>query len=1140
MPVLCRVVVLLTGGELMTLELNPGQREAVDTRAERVVVSAGAGSGKTRVLVQRFVDRVLECEKAGRPSPLRSVLLITFTDKAAGELTERVRSTLLSLGRPDLAREVDGAWISTIHSFCARIVRRHALELGVDVGFGVLTDPRGGIERSEAFERATRLCLETPDVREPISALVTEGVQDLRSTVLGAYDRARSRGVSPHDVEVPRPREFRADLDALARVLEERLPEYEGLLSSTTSHTNFAGYRTLRDEIPRVRDIKDDRARAEAAIGLGVHRGAMTVGGRTKELTASINEALAAVVQAAVDAVAAHRAADWRALLVAFADEYEAAKRAAAVLDFEDLQLLTLRLWRERPDIAERVGEQFVEIMVDEFQDTNPLQMQVIEPISRGGQCVVGDVQQSIYRFRDADVGLLLGKRERADADAGGQACRLTVNYRSDARLLAGLNAVFGSEDFFGSDYLVLESGATQDSPWPADAPVIEGLIVDKSACPEKDWREVEARAVAGRLREVVDAGWATPSEVVVLLRASTTMPIYVSALKDAGFDVVAPSSGGFYATPEYADVRALLRAIADPLDDEGMLALLAGGFGGISDDGLLALAGAREHSGFWGALCERSDVLSGRDAVRASRLRETLGVLHDQRGRLQLADAILYAVAAIGANGGLLERSSASANVRKIARIAAEFEGEGAGDPAAFLQHLDDREAFVPRETAAGLAADGGGAVRVMTVHAAKGLEFPVVAVADLGHQSPNRHPGFLLAANGDRMMAVSRGPQRGKSDKTPNAAAWQRAIDAEAELDLAESKRVFYVACTRAERALLLAGSIDAIGKVTEDSAAGWVLGAAALADGAADGVIDVRVLSADDVPVVGRESAGTGEHEGGPQVAAVPPQLLSGHALEPPREVSYTALSLFDRCAYRFFAERMLRVGSLDVGRAEDPKAFGSALHAAMELVARGETVDTARLAALATSHGLPAESVERLVAARAAVAASGLEPLIVRGRAEMPFAVAVDGGVVRGTMDLVAVEDGRAAVLDYKTGQTWDATGARYQAQAEVYALALLEAGVADVTVRFVHVEAGCEEATYRFDSSDRIRIRTLVEGALTRMRTGEFPPLQAYDYVLCADCPVSGNLCPVVHPHTRGKRSAQAVGGNSSEAASSVR
>jgi len=1103
---------------------NPGQLDAVEARADRIVVSAGAGSGKTRVLVQRFVDRVLERERAGEPSPLRSVLLITFTDKAAGELTERVRRTLLDAGRADLAREVDGAWISTIHSFCARIVRRHALELGVDVGFAVLADPRSGLERAAAFERAVRTCVDDPVSGEEVASLVEEGVQALRSTILAAYDRARSKGVPVASVVAARPTGLGEALSVLARTLEEVLPAYRGLGETATVAGNLASFAALREEIPAMQGMSAERASA-AASALGRYRGALRGNEEMKTLTGTVNEALAEAVQAAVDAIAGQRAEAWRTVLVEFAEEYERSKAAQGVLDFEDLQLLTRRLWSERPDIVERIGSRFVEVMVDEFQDINPLQLQVIAPISRGSQCVVGDVQQSIYRFRDADVGLLEEKRRSAEDAQDARACRLTVNYRSDARLLQGLNGIFGSADFFGDDYLTLESGAGPDEGlgWPDSAPRIEGLIVDKTRCPDKDWREVEALALASRLSAIVEEGWAQADDIVVLVRASTTMPVYVDALRAAGFDVIAPSSGGFYATPEYADVRALLRVLANPLDDEGVLALLAGGLGGLSDDALLALSRPRAEGGLWGALQERGMSLSEADSRRAGTVSDTIGRLLGMRGRLRLADAILHAASVLGPDGGLFERPDAWANVRKIVRLTTEFEGTGVGDPAAFLRHLDDRETYVPREPAGGLAAEGAGAVRVMTVHAAKGLEFPVVAVADLGHQPPNKYPSFLLAADGERLLAVSRGPEKASADKLPKASAWLAAIEAEKALDLAEAKRVFYVACTRAEQALILAGSVDAPDAAPEGVASVWVLDAARRMGDAGSGLLKVDLLGADDVPATHEPASATHSGDENETDTAPAPRLPESGPIAAPREVSYTALALYDRCAYRFFAERMLCVGSLDIPKPEDPKAFGSALHAALELVARGETVDDAALSRLAAAHGLPETALERLSAAREAVRRSGLEPLIAAGRPETEFAIAVEGGVVRGTMDLLSVADGRATVLDYKTGMTWDASGARYSAQAEVYALALLDAGVQAVEVRFVHVEAGCEEATYAFGPIDAQRIRSGIEGTLARMSEGEFPPLRAYDFVLCADCPVSGGLCRVVHPHTRAKR-----------------
>ena len=216
-------------------DLNAGQQAAVDSTAGRIVVSAGAGSGKTRVLAVRFADAVLAGEAAGAASPMRSVLLITFTDKAAGELVERVRRVFLERGRPDLAREVDGAWISTIHGFCARIVRRHALELGIDPAFGVLADPQVGVVRMEAFERAAMEHLSDAGIAHLMGL---HGPVVLRATVWAAYGRVRSMGSDVSDVTPCAPPDLRGALRDLVPVLRDTVDSYGGLASNKTIDSN--------------------------------------------------------------------------------------------------------------------------------------------------------------------------------------------------------------------------------------------------------------------------------------------------------------------------------------------------------------------------------------------------------------------------------------------------------------------------------------------------------------------------------------------------------------------------------------------------------------------------------------------------------------------------------------------------------------------------------------------------------------------------------------------------------------------------------------------------------------------------------------------------------------------------------------
>jgi ATP-dependent helicase/nuclease subunit A len=1151
MRLLLGVSVLQGGDALMTTILNRGQRTVLDSTARRIVVSAGAGSGKTRVLAERFVATVLRRVAEGDAAAIRAVLLITFTDKAAGELAERVRRSFLEHDRADLARQVDTAWISTIHGFCARMVRRHALELGVDPAFSVLADPDVGIARTDAFEAAATSLLGDADLDAMIDHI---GVAALRSSVLAAYDTMRSKGVTAQDVRPASGGDVGAALAVLEDDLATVLPRYRELPWTATIAGNLEAWDRLREQLA----LRHAGSSSAIAYGIEAEAGARALlesladakgraqgGEEMRDLTRTVNAAIEGALQAVLDSEATRWSASWCRLLAGFDETHEQAKSARAALDFEDLQLLTRRLWRERPEAADRYRRQFVEVMVDEFQDTNQLQIEAIEPVAGAGLCVVGDVQQSIYRFRDADVALFQERQRGALTDDNSQACQLTVNYRSGAELLSALNGMFSLPWFFGDDYLHLEAGAAADRVRQADpggkqkgglpdAPAVEALVVDKSGCESGTWRDVEAQALARRLRSLVEMGLALPGEIVVLVRSTTTMPPYVSALKDAGFEVLASAAGGFYGTAEVADVRALLRVLANPLDSEGVLDLLAGGFGGLSDDALYLLATKREDRDLWAALGEVGEVgLDERDAERATLVRETIDGVRALMSRIRLADGILYAAEVLGPGGGCLARPGGWANVQKAARLAAEFERSTPADPASFLRHLDQRETFVRKEAVASLAAEGGDAVRVMTVHAAKGLEFPVVAVADLGHGQVNTNADVLLRDVDGTLVAAARGPEVGKPGER-RASAWGEAAEAAKRLDMEEARRVFYVACTRAERMLLLSGSADLTKPRSGSTAIEWVLQAAEETPG-----ITVTLVAPDEAKPAGVENLPGAPSSHAPMrvsdpcgasmvapatgyvVRERPAQKpgLGWHPREiaPPPEISYTALTLFGACAYRFFAERMLKIGSIDVMDPDDPRTFGTMLHGALQLLALGEELDAERLAEIARACGSPETAVPRLAACVAAVRDSAAGRLLETGQPEVEFALAVAGGVVRGSMDLLVRDGARAIVLDYKTGATWDAEGSHYAAQAEVYALALLEAGCEEVSVRFVHVEAGCEEAVFAFVPHDAAPVRGRVEAVFARMSTGAFPPRAAFDPLVCGDCPVSGSLCPVVHP-----------------------
>ena len=473
--------------------MNEQQIAAVEARGE-VFVSAGAGTGKTSVLVERFVRGV--CDEG---LDVESVLVITYTRKAAGELRARIRAALLERGRPDLARELDGAWISTIHGFCSRLLRAHPFSVGIDPRFHELDEEHGAVLRGEAFDRA----LETfcaAGGSERLTLLATYGSKRLRKMLTGVYETLRSAG-----------RELTLELDDPAD-LDDRLSDLrgaaQGLLADTGATENHVAAAQAALDLPSLPDTLIDLAALRT-------RGARA---------ASFEEARKNVELAALELVATRDKALLQELLDLFAAEYQSGKERESALDFEDLQLFARDLLVGDARVLEAEQLRFRSIMVDEFQDTNALQCEVIdllagEPAAPAREpkemFFVGDEFQSIYGFRHADVDVFRERRAAAQ-----QRFSLTENYRSRPEVLAAVNHVFGEE--FGDGYQPLAaSGAFPD---PVFGHPVELLLTDKESYREsgEHWRRAEARAIARRVRELVDVGAATPGEIVLLFAAGT------------------------------------------------------------------------------------------------------------------------------------------------------------------------------------------------------------------------------------------------------------------------------------------------------------------------------------------------------------------------------------------------------------------------------------------------------------------------------------------------------------------------------------------------------------------------------------------------------------------------------------------
>ncbi|HEX6490242.1 MAG TPA: UvrD-helicase domain-containing protein, partial [Gaiellaceae bacterium] len=645
-------------------EPNPEQRAAIDARGH-VFVSAGAGTGKTLVLVQRFANAV--CDEG---LDVGSVLVITYTERAAGELRTRIRRELVERGRFDLARQLDGAWISTIHGFCHRLLKTYPFAAGLDPRFRVLDDSQARVLRGEAFEEAlAEFC--AGDEPRRLRLLATYGSGGLRRLLTGVYETLRAAG---------RPLDLQVGEDA---ALGQRLA---ALREAARCLADEEGYEEQRAQAVRLLELLERDRRADDLLDLS----AFATRGGPRERFASYEAARKAVEQAALDELAKRDRELLQELLEAFARAYAVAKEREAGLDFEDLQLNARDLLREHAELRQREEWRFRAVMVDEFQDTNRLQCELIDLLAGEELFFVGDEFQSIYGFRHADVHVFRERREQA-----GALLPLTLNYRSRPEVLAAVNFFFGAD--FGDEFQPL--AASGEFPDPVFGTPVELLVTDKASYTGTGvhWRRGEARAVAQRVQELVDSGAAQPGEIVLLFAAGTDAEWYEEELRARGLPTYRMTGRGYFGQQQVADLLAYLRLLHNRYDDEALVTVLASPLVGVSNDALVLLRrSASKRPLFKGlertlpsGVAPRDERLFQAFRQRFERLVTAARTLSLERLCEEIVAAHDYDLAVLAQWDGRRRY----ANLRKLARLARSYEELRGTDIEGFVRFVYEQD---------------------------------------------------------------------------------------------------------------------------------------------------------------------------------------------------------------------------------------------------------------------------------------------------------------------------------------------------------------------------------------------------------------------------------------------------------------
>ena len=844
--------------------LMPQQLQVVKTLDRPMFVSAGAGSGKTFTLTRRIVY-ALSPESGPFVEHLDQVLAITFTKDAAAEIRDRVRRALIEEGMDEEALTVDDAWISTIHGMCSRILRAHALELGIDPEFTVLTDTDELMDQAveHVLGRATAPDA-APELATSLKALYAwypmageGGTFGAGTTIKGLVrDLLELSSQLPGGMDDVCVARGQADTSALADAYRAAL----GASKATTEKAQVA--LDAIDAFEASGKTMEDAARLMMSCSMPRASKAFPKE-QVELLKAEAADAFINIVLAcggpALDALVG--------LARAVEAEYRALKADQSAFDNNDLLRMAYEALRDYPAIRAAYEGRFKMVMIDEFQDTDQMQVDLIRYLTGAGEralCTVGDAQQSIYRFRGAEVEVFRRQERKVGSSAApvaavpsdapaGELVKLVRNFRSHDEVLRYVARVFdGDTGGLMQGFLDLEPSDKRKDKLKAKASRRQALFVAGGSTQERT--QAKARAIAERFQALVKAGQ-PQGDMVLLLGRMTNADVYAQAFRDQGLDCVIAGGSVFAQAAEVQTVRALVCALANPADTaQGFMPLLASPMFALGAQEFLALAtkldsetGETSRRNIDAGIMSDSDVPGLQGLPLVTRAREVLRYALRRVGHDSFAAIARDVVNASGWFVRLAQRgpegNAIAANVLKALDAVAEAEAELGNSPRSIALAFD--RFLAGKEAPGALNEEGDGAVRIMTVHASKGLEYPVVAVAEcfgvrkssgaaqMGRVEggarvvalPARFDGVKLAdgtfVKGDDVKKQFEHAFKGKGTSLwlppelmedvcatgSPAEAFARLRNDDLQLSLEERARLLYVAMTRARELVILA---------------------------------------------------------------------------------------------------------------------------------------------------------------------------------------------------------------------------------------------------------------------------------------------------------------------------------------------
>lgn len=1034
----------------MSKNPTPEQALAINTIKSNVSLLAGAGSGKTYVLMKRFVQ-ILRADLSVNPT---NIVAITFTRKAADEIKGRVRQAVgecVEQAQTDLERlrwqehlqKVESAPISTIHSLCSRILRDNPVETQLDPEFTILED----FEAQDFFKETLQQYLRK-NIKEnaALRRLVqTYGVNSFVNQVTALGDKL-SELVRDDNLAEPYLK-AKEELPTLQQKLFAAVREVIEAREALGAKTK--GRQTLTEAAGLLDEMQKQLLAPEPDCSLLDASGVVKVSGKAlaAELTnlKNLRQELNHVI---LNAKGCDLVQDWLAVLQEFYACLSARKQENNVLFNDDLDLLAIEHLQKNEALRQKYQERYKYIMVDEFQDTNERQRQLIYLLcgnkldGKNNLFIVGDVKQSIYRFRHADVSVFNKVKEDIAQNAG-QNLGMKTNFRSTQSIVESCNTAFCQLMDLPKEEICLEhhEGANTGGAKICLLQVPYKSKDDDLGAKEDKWQK-EAEAIAAYLQQElpkVEPQFRPGASKAILLRAMTHCEILRQTLQGYGINCVVVKGKGFYEQQEVLDILNLMAALHNRYASLELAGALRSNYFGLDDATLTQLFWQTENDKpLWDVL---QAVGSGELQLNLPPEQQALAMHAAERLRSMRQAAALMALPELFAQlwdelkpEFVLSQQengpSKLANVKKLRRLAQQYCQTKQASLAEWLQNVKDLRASSSKEPAATVQADD--ALQIMTIHNSKGLEFDLVILPQLDKsvKGDTASIKYLPGKEGEQGLLGIKVPD--KEMQLQNSGVYELAKARDSELEEEESRRLLYVAMTRAQKQLLMVGTV-AKEKLPEavialPSAKGWWQQLQAVYEADWEKQESscpwVRLLRADALsPAVAQQ----GEQQ---QLALEPLALAPLPAYAACGRTCFTASALqtYLHCQRQYYYQQVLVVPELEQTVAGEQahelpaSVTGSIVHKALELY-NGYNAEA--VFAIALDEFAPGAAATQAKSMFDAYIVSDLyKALPKKQKRELEFVQPLQRELAaEGVIDLLAFDEAdNMIIVDYKTGTT----------------------------------------------------------------------------------------------------------------------